>query len=68
VIPDKSNYLSNVDECLGGDNASSKNHARRHGRYLLSMLKLLIRLRNMKLFTLLALAAPAVASNQLKGE
>jgi hypothetical protein len=55
------------DECVG-DYASSENQARRHGRYLLRILKLLVRLRNMKYFTPLALAGPLVASKHLKGE
>jgi hypothetical protein len=35
---------------------------------MLRILKLLVRLRNMKLFAPLALAAPLVTSNHLKGE
>jgi len=58
--------ISAVDERIGY--TLSENHSRRHGRYLFRILMLLVRLRNMKLFAPLVLAAPLVTSNHLKGE
>jgi hypothetical protein len=56
-----------VNECIG-DYASSENHSWRHRRYMLRILKLLVRLRNRKPFSSAALTAPLVTSKPMKGE